>query len=51
MLVSANAVTHAAGGMSVAEDLKGWDRITKPADAGGLGFDAQWDGSATQFRG
>ena len=28
----------------IAEDLKGLDAITRPAGAGGFGFDAQWDG-------
>ena len=44
LLVAANELVHAAGGTSVAEDLKGWDGITKLASAGGFGFDAQWDG-------
>ena len=44
LLVRANATIHALGGFSVAEDLKGYAAITDPADAGGFGFDAQWDG-------
>ncbi|MBK7858242.1 MAG: alpha amylase C-terminal domain-containing protein [Archangiaceae bacterium] len=44
LLLAANALTHAAGGLSVAEDLKGWDAITRAPSAGGFGFDAQWDG-------
>jgi 1,4-alpha-glucan branching enzyme len=44
LMVRANARTRELGGTSIAEDLKGWDGITKPADKGGLGFDAQWDG-------
>ena len=43
LLVAANALTHAAGGMSVAEDLKGYAAITQPATSGGFDFDAQWD--------
>jgi 1,4-alpha-glucan branching enzyme len=46
LLVAINGLTHAAGGMSIAEDLKGWAAITQPASAGGFGFDAQWDGFA-----
>jgi len=26
----------------IAEDHSGWDAVTKPVDAGGLGFDASW---------
>ena len=44
LLVRGNAIAHAAGALSVAEDLKGWDQLTRPASAGGFGFDAQWDG-------
>lgn len=44
LLVEANALAHAAGALSVAEDLKGEAALTKPASAGGFGFDAQWDG-------
>ena len=44
LLVAVNDLTHAAGALSIAEDLKGYDGITKAAGAGGLGFDAQWDG-------
>jgi 1,4-alpha-glucan branching enzyme len=44
ILLAVNELTHAAGGTSVAEDLKGYDGITKSANEGGLGFDAQWDG-------
>jgi 1,4-alpha-glucan branching enzyme len=28
--------------MLIAEDHSGWDAVTKPASAGGLGFDATW---------
>lgn len=35
---------HQRGGITVAEDLKGWDQITAPTHRGGFGFDAQWDG-------
>ena len=35
---------HAAGGTSVAEDLKGYGAITQSTASGGFGFDAQWDG-------
>ncbi len=44
LLVRANDRTRALGGTSVAEDLKGWDGITRAASTGGFGFDAQWDG-------
>jgi 1,4-alpha-glucan branching enzyme len=44
LLVHANELTHRLGGLSVAEDLKGWDGLTKPSSGGGFGFDAQWDG-------
>lgn len=44
LVVDANLRTRALGATSVAEDLKGWDGITKPIKDGGLGFDAQWDG-------
>jgi 1,4-alpha-glucan branching enzyme len=44
LLVAGNALTHARGGLSVAEDLKGDDAITRASAAGGFGFDAQWDG-------
>jgi 1,4-alpha-glucan branching enzyme len=44
VLVKANELTHAEGAFSVAEDLKGWDALTRPASNGGFGFDAQWDG-------
>lgn len=43
LLVTANEFTHAAGGTTVAEDLKGADALTRPASSGGFGFDAQWD--------
>ncbi len=29
--------------MLIAEDHTGWDAVTKPPAAGGLGFDARWD--------
>jgi 1,4-alpha-glucan branching enzyme len=35
---------HAQGGVSVAEDLKGYDAITRAVSGGGFGFDSQWDG-------
>lgn len=35
---------HRPGSLSIAEDLKGWDGLTKSAAEGGIGFDAQWDG-------
>ncbi len=46
LLVRANALTHAMlpGALVIAEDLKGFDGITRSAGAGGFGFDAQWDG-------
>ncbi|HEU5056764.1 MAG TPA: alpha-amylase family glycosyl hydrolase, partial [Kofleriaceae bacterium] len=44
VLLAINQLTRAAGGVAIAEDLKGWDGITAPAARGGLGFDAQWDG-------
>lgn len=40
LLVASNEKTHALGGLSVAEDLKGYDALTTPE----FGFDAQWDG-------
>jgi 1,4-alpha-glucan branching enzyme len=43
-LIAANDVTHAAGALSIAEDLKGFAAITQPVKDGGFGFDAQWDG-------
>lgn len=44
LVVAINDVTHALGGTSVAEDLKGFEEITKRPKDGGFGFDAQWDG-------
>ncbi len=44
LLVRVNERTHALGGMSVAEDLKGYAAITRATTTGGFGFDAQWDG-------
>ena len=44
LLTSANARVHALGGLSVAEDLKGYGAITASTTAGGFAFDAQWDG-------
>jgi 1,4-alpha-glucan branching enzyme len=44
LLVAANALTHARGKLSVAEDLKGYAAVTQKSSAGGLDFDAQWDG-------
>lgn len=44
ILLAVNDLTHAAGGTSIAEDLKGSSAITRPAQDGGFGFDAQWDG-------
>lgn len=44
LLVALNAACHDRGATSVAEDLKGYAELTKPASAGGFGFDAQWDG-------
>ncbi|MGZ3423861.1 MAG: alpha-amylase family glycosyl hydrolase, partial [Polyangiales bacterium] len=41
LLVKANQRTHELGALSIAEDLKGWDQITRKD---GFGFDAQWDG-------
>ena len=48
LLQRENDRTHALGGLSTAEDLKGWDGITKSVAGGGLGFDAQWDGFGYQ---
>lgn len=44
LLVQFNGLVREAGALSVAEDLKGWDAITKDSGNGGFGFDAQWDG-------
>ncbi len=44
LLVAANDRIHARGGLSIAEDLKGYAKITDSAQSGGFGFDAQWDG-------
>jgi 1,4-alpha-glucan branching enzyme len=44
LILALNQATHDAGGTSVAEDLKGEAAITRATDAGGFGFDAQWDG-------
>ena len=44
LLVAANALAHQAGALSTAEDLKGYAAITQAPEAGGFGFDAQWDG-------
>lgn len=44
LVVAINDATHALGGTSVAEDLKGYEAITKRVQDGGFGFDAQWDG-------
>ncbi len=44
LMLAANALTHARGAMSVAEDLKGFAGITQRPSTGGFDFDAQWDG-------
>jgi 1,4-alpha-glucan branching enzyme len=44
LLTSMNDAIHAKGGMSIAEDLKGYAAITEATKSGGFGFDAQWDG-------
>lgn len=44
LMLRGNAITHAKGGISVAEDLKGYDMLTRPEAQGGFAFDAQWDG-------
>lgn len=46
LIVRGNAITRALrpGALCIAEDLKGWDMITRPARDGGFDFDAQWDG-------
>ncbi len=44
LLVTANDHIHARGGLSVAEDLKGYQPLTASSSSGGFGFDAQWDG-------
>ncbi len=44
LLVTANDHIHARGGLSVAEDLKGYQPLTAASTSGGFGFDAQWDG-------
>jgi 1,4-alpha-glucan branching enzyme len=51
LLVAANELIHAKGGMSVAEDLKGYGAITQAPSAGGFGFDAQWDGFGGEVTG
>jgi 1,4-alpha-glucan branching enzyme len=51
LCLALNAATHDAGALSVAEDLKGYDAITRPADQGGFAFDAQWDGFGYQVNG
>ncbi len=45
VLQAANGVTHsrASAKISIAEDFRGSESITLPADQGGSGFDAQWD--------
>lgn len=48
LLVALNDLTHAAGALSVAEDLKGYAAITASPAASGFGFDAQWDGFGWQ---
>jgi 1,4-alpha-glucan branching enzyme len=44
VLARVNNTVHARGGLSIAEDLKGYAPITAAVTAGGFGFDAQWDG-------
>jgi 1,4-alpha-glucan branching enzyme len=44
LILRGNDLAHQAGALSVAEDLKGLDLITRPPSQGGFGFDAQWDG-------
>ena len=44
LLVAGNAKIHAAGGLSVAEDLKGDSDVTSADASSGFHFDAQWDG-------
>lgn len=44
LMREANAMIHARGGFSIAEDLQGEALITSPAPKG-AGFDAQWDAS------
>ena len=51
LLVALNDVAHAAGAMSVAEDLKGLATITQTSSMGGFGFDAQWDGFGYEVTG
>ncbi len=44
LLLALNALAHARGATSVAEDLKGYAPITQKSSLGGFDFDAQWDG-------
>ena len=44
LLTRANDWAHKFGAMAVAEDLKGFDAITRSSAKGGFGFDGQWDG-------
>lgn len=46
LIVRGNALTRSLrpGALCIAEDLKGWDMITRPARDGGFDFDTQWDG-------
>ncbi len=46
LLLRANDLTRALrpSALVIAEDLKGYDAITRPASSGGFGFDTQWDG-------
>lgn len=46
LLVRANNLTRTLrpGALVTAEDLKGYDAITRPSSSGGFGFDSQWDG-------
>jgi 1,4-alpha-glucan branching enzyme len=51
LMLRAHAVTRSLrpGALVIAEDLKGEAAITRPASAGGFGFDAQWDGFVYQM--
>lgn len=46
LLTRCNALTRTLrpGALVIAEDLKGYDAITRPASSGGFAFDTQWDG-------